>query len=369
MSAYLIPPINAEAINTTNARFGISEAMLVSSSVPETPAAAYVAGTSYALNAECSTGTAGGVITCWLSLQAANVGHTPASSPTWWKNIGTTYSVWEAATSWATGARVIRPVADVHAVFERLGAGGVDAALPEADATKWFRVSATNRWAMFDMLGSVRTAAVSPLTFTLAPGRVSALALVDASGGTVSIAMTGGGGPVYAVTSPLDATVIASWEDYFFADFAPRSNFLRLDVPMYSDGQITVTVTEDSGALSLGKCVVGIAQTLGSTNYGPRVRRKSYSLVNRDDFGDLQGITRRKSIALVSQTFFTEKSEVLKAKAALDAARTTPCIVVGLDNDQDEYAELLTLLAICNDSEVNLSNPMSCDITAEFEGI
>ena len=66
MSAYILPPINAAAINAKTTRFGITDAMLVSSSVPETPAAAYAAGTTYALGAECSTGTAGGVINAGL---------------------------------------------------------------------------------------------------------------------------------------------------------------------------------------------------------------------------------------------------------------------------------------------------------------
>ena len=63
---------------------------------------------------------------------------------------------------------------------------GATAQLPEEDATgvNWVRVGVTNRWAMFDMLVATPTVAVAPLVVRLAPGRISAAALIKASGGT-----------------------------------------------------------------------------------------------------------------------------------------------------------------------------------------
>ncbi|WP_218381817.1 hypothetical protein [Acidovorax sp. sic0104] len=52
MTAYVIPPVNAEAIGTGNDRFGIKPSMLLYSSVPEAPPAAYDPGAAYALGAE-----------------------------------------------------------------------------------------------------------------------------------------------------------------------------------------------------------------------------------------------------------------------------------------------------------------------------
>lgn len=148
--------------------------------------------------------------------------------------------MWVAGTNWATGARVIRP--NMHAVYERGAPGGVDATLPENDLTKWKRVSATNRWAMFDMLESTPTIGVSPITVVLAPGRITGLGILNADGNTVEVTETSGAGTVYHDPSSLDSTVIVSWEDYFFAEANPRSNYVRNNIPPYTDGLITVKV-------------------------------------------------------------------------------------------------------------------------------
>src|SRR6185436_13148020 len=77
----------------------INDSTLVSSSVPETTPAAYAGGTTYALGDTVSvfTGTAAVV---YRSLQNANTGHTPASSPTWWQEIGTSYATYAGGTTY-----------------------------------------------------------------------------------------------------------------------------------------------------------------------------------------------------------------------------------------------------------------------------
>ena len=368
MSAFILPPVNAEAINTSDARFGIADAMLVASSVPELPPSAYVAGTTYANGAQVNTGTVGQVITVWQSLQPANTGHAPLSSPAWWKKIGETFADWTPGT-WAEGDRVIRAVANLHTVFQRLAPGGSDSTAPELDATKWARVGTTNRWAMFDMLSAESTAAISPLVIKLSPGRISGLALLAADVGNVHIEMRSDGALVYEAFDTFDSTPVGSWDDYFFAEFSAKSNVIRLDLPTFTFGEITITITSASGFITLGKVIVGTGQALGGMLQSPRVRLKSYSTVARDDFGDITGIKRRKSVSLVSAQLMVEKAVVLRAKAALDAARTTPCVFQGLSTDTGAYAELLTFLAICTDSDVDPAHAESALINVELEGI
>lgn len=367
MTAYVIPPVNAEAINTSDARFGITDAMLVSSSVPETPPAAFNAGATYALAAEVSTGTVGGVITVWRSLQAGNTGHTPAEGA-WWTLAGTTYSAWNAATTYAIGDMVLR--ATTHRVYQRLTAGAT-AQLPEEDvsAVNWVLVGTTNRWAMFDMLSSTPTTAVGPVVIKLAPGRISAVALVGASDGAAQFHMTAYGETVWD-TDPytLDTTVIGSWEDYFFAPFDARSNLVRLDAPTYEGCELTITIAAGVG-FSLQWLVVGTAQELGKTLKGPRVRDKSFSAVDRDKFGELRDITKRRSLSLVSQTMYAEKAIIVRARTAMLSARSTPSVFVGLDNNESEYADLLTLLGICSDSDIDLQENDFSMINLEIEGV
>ena len=59
----------------------------------------------------------------------------------------------------------------------------------------------------------------------------------------------------------------------------------------------------------------------------------------------------------------------MRARAALDFAASVPCVFIGLDDDQDEYADLLSLLAICLDSDMDLAERDECEINMELEGV
>src|SRR4051812_28210568 len=81
----------------------ISESVLVSSNVAENDYAAYSSLTSYALAARVLV-VAPGVHDVYESLQAANMGHDPATSPTWWIRVGATnrWRMFDGSVSLAT---------------------------------------------------------------------------------------------------------------------------------------------------------------------------------------------------------------------------------------------------------------------------
>lgn len=70
----------------------ITDAMLHSSTVPETDHSEYAAGTTYAEGDYCIVAADH---TIYQSLQSANTGNTPSTSPTWWLNCGKT-NRWKA---------------------------------------------------------------------------------------------------------------------------------------------------------------------------------------------------------------------------------------------------------------------------------
>ena len=312
--AYVLPPVEADSINTSTVPFGITDAMLTSSTVAETD-----------------------------------------------------YTAWNAATAYTAGDFAIRTTATTHAIYLRL-ISGTTATAPEDDATNWVRVSATNRWKMFDMLSASPTTGASPLTVVLEPGRISGLAIIGAVADSVTITLVDGVDTVYSETVSLDQTIIENWDDYFFAEFAQQANVVKLDLPTYIDGVLTVTFT-GTGTLSVEKLIVGTATEVGVIQSGPRVRRRSFTTPERDDFGELTGITRRKSIPLVSQSLFIDKAMVRRARMALDLAKSCPCVFIGFDDDADANAELLTFVALCNDYEINLDHPEKAIINTELEGI
>lgn len=369
MPAYVIPPVNVDAVAVRSERFGITNDMLVYSSVREAPPPAYVPTTIYELGEECSTGVPGKEITCWRSLQGGNQNHAPAEGA-WWTQVDTTLAEWNSAQAYEPGDLVLRTA--THMVYKRVTAGA-SAEPPEKDVSgvNWTREGPTNRWAMFEMLSAVPTRTRGPVTIRLRPGRITALAMLEASDGRVTMEMHDAydqlvWGPIELST---DATPIASWEDYFFASFQPVSNLVRVDLPTYTDGVITIHV-EASGEFSLRWLVVGTAQHLGATRYGPRISNRDASVVTRDkNTNELIDVLRQRSIALVSQNLWSEKPLVLGARRALTVAGSVPCVFIGLEDQTDEYAELLTFLGLCTSFEIDLAHPVNTLISMKSETV
>lgn len=365
-TAWCLPPLNIAAINDDDARFGIAESVLTSSTVPETPPAAYNAGTTYASGAQVSTGTAGGVISVYTSLQAGNIGHTPASSPTWWKFSGYTWAAYAGGTTYAAGDHVLDATA--HLVYESLV--GSNTGNPLTDATKWAEHSTTNRWAMFDMLRASGTVeAVSPLTIVLAPGRITSLGLTGIDADTLTVTLVDGATTVYSETINLDGSIIASWEDYFFGAFRTQSIQTLLEIPTYTAGVLTITLTKTTGSISLGKCVVGTAIPLGVTEKSPDVRRTNFSSLVRDTAGQLTDITRRKIVRRVTQRVAVELANVRTVDALFDDVLYSPALWIGLDDFDNDYAYLLAFLGCLMDSRIDPAEVQVAWTTLEIEGI
>ena len=109
----------------------------------------------------------------------------------------TDYPAWASGTTYALGARVIKTA--THRIYESAIAGNVGSDPVAADG-KWIDIGPTNRWAAFDQaLGSTMTAA-SPIAVTIAASPISAVALLDVIGTSVRVQATG-----YDRTQPVGA--------------------------------------------------------------------------------------------------------------------------------------------------------------------
>lgn len=113
----------------------ITPAMVVESSLFETAPATYAAGTTYALGAYASVAGLLGEILIYKSLQASNIGHTPASSPTWWVYSSSTYGVYNPLTTYPLGQRVVDTT--THRVKESLRDGNTNRPTDNAPAWKY----------------------------------------------------------------------------------------------------------------------------------------------------------------------------------------------------------------------------------------
>ena len=149
-----------------------------SSDVQEVAPAAYAGGTTYALNAFVSVAGTLGLQNIYRSLQASNLGNTPASSPLWWVLSGTVYDPYSAGTTYAIAHRVQDNTN--HKIYQSVVAGNIGQAL--TDATKWSYVSLTNKYKAVDTSNSTKTAKATSMTFSFTPAvAVSVVALLSAN--------------------------------------------------------------------------------------------------------------------------------------------------------------------------------------------
>lgn len=234
---------------------------------------------------------------------------------------------WNAATNYAEGARCMRAVAGVHGVFQRLVAG-VTATAPENDLTNWQRVGPTSRWAMFDRATGTLSRGTDTISVTIAPGLVRAIALLDLTGTSVTVTMTNGGATVYSRTVGLNAgDGVVDWDTYFFSDIVLKRTAVLTDLPPYSGGQITITLN-GSGEVSIGTVAVGTVFEVGGARTGIGLGIIDYSKKTTDDFGTTT-LTERAFANRMTVPLILERKRVDEVARRLALLRATPVVFIG----------------------------------------
>lgn len=352
MSMKVIPPL---ALTST----------MVTTTVPEVAPAAYAAGTTYASGARVSVAGAAGLQTVYQSLQAANIGHTPASSPTWWQNVGDTYQSYSGATTYSLGDFVIDPAN--HRVYRSVVASNTGSAL--TDPLKWFLVGPTNAWAMFDILRSSATVSPVPITVTVTPGtRFDAMAFIGMGATSADATLNVSGTPVYTATENLNMRMVNDWYDYFFAPFGTQKSFVRFDVPPYSTGVLTVVFSNTGGAVSVGSLVIGLAVTLGIVQRGAESDVLNFSDVTRSSDGTAVLTPERNVPKTISSVVF-DKQYTDKIRAVRDQLNGAVAVWAGVDDAAEEYFEALLILGFYRRFTINLKDAQEPIISLELEEV
>lgn len=349
----------------------ITDAKLTSSGAVEPHApAAYAGGTTYALG---DIALVAADFTIYESLAGTNLGHTPSSSPTWWRILGPTETAYNAGTTYGLGDTASS--AATHRCYESLAAGNIGNPLPvspETTTTKWLDVGPTNKWAMFDLARNTQTVRASPLTVVIAPGeRVNTVGLTGILGNSLVISATSvtGGGAVYnSGTIDLNTREVADGYDYSFAPFGTRPSYAVFDIPSYSDIIITVTIAATSGNVKCGAMVVGTYVYLGDVQYHAKNDGLNFSSITRDVWGNATLVPRR-TIPKTNQALMLPSNRVTKAMAARVALNAVPCLWTGLDDTTSDWFEMLAIMGIYKQFEIDASLPEVATITLELEEI
>lgn len=245
----------------------------------------------------------------------------------------TDYPAYSAATTYALGALVIVVGTNIHKVYESLQATNLNHD-PATSPTWWLDRGATNRWKMFDALVNTLCTYTADITFTLAiTGRVNSISFLNMYASAIRVVATAGAdGVVFDRTINMRSNmgIIDMWS-WFFEVPEWEPNAIITDLPMYSNMTLSVTISAISGSAKCGACVVGLAKTLGDTQYGAAVGIQDYSVKTRDTWGNYTVLER----AYAKRAHFTvnvDSGAVDRLQSLLAGYRATPILYIGADN-------------------------------------
>ncbi len=348
----------------------LTSAMVTACNVPETEidTPAYAAGTTYALGDYVSVADSYN-LTFYRSLQAANTGNTPASSPTWWEAVSTGYLAWNSGTTYAVG--------DVctsnHVLYECLVIN--TNMLPDdnsgAVSPKWMSLGASNRWKMFDDKTGSKTTFVGTVTVSIIPGVIDSIAFLDLTATEIKVSMTD---PIEGLVFPetgtheiinlISESVVVDAYTYFFEPIITADSAVLLGLPPYGNATIDIEISNAGGTAEIGTVVLGMQKELGATQYNPSIGINDYSKKDVDGFGNYVVIQRAFS-KRISCDFVVTNNLVDDLVKTLSTYRTTPVVWVG----SDAGLSSMIIYGFYKSFQVNVPYFSHSTCTIEIEGL
>jgi hypothetical protein len=272
------------------------------------------------------------------------------------------YDDWSAG-SFDAGDRVLFE----HGVYEALS---TTTDQPDTGAAKdtptWVRVSAANRWKMFDGSPSAQTESEETIEVEIEPGAgVNALAALGLVGQTLTVVVDddGGEGVVYQETIDLqDTSNITNWNEWAWEDFQYRQDIVLFDLPgAYPDATISVTIDNGSATAKCGELVIGRQRAIGDALFGTSVGIKNYSTFEEDMFGVL-AIVRRGKAKKASIPVSIATAQAYIVQRVLADLADIPAVYVG-DPDRPE-----TIVFGISTFEIRVETPSRSDCSLDIRG-
>lgn len=217
----------------------------------------------------------------------------------------TDHPVWAIGTSYALAANVIKG----HKIWESVQASNLGNDPETDDGTWWAEGLATNQWKPFDGYIQDQATQANSMNWVFTPGStVTSVSLFNMDAASVTIVQDDPtDGEVYNETIDLtDNTGVFDGWSYFFSPIITRSNLCLTDLLPYSAATLSVTVTNTGGTAALGQLAFGLYETLGTTSNQMPLGIEDYTRLNEDAFGRtspaIRGYARTASPMIIVET-------------------------------------------------------------------
>jgi hypothetical protein len=273
--------------------------------------------------------------------------------PEW--GAGSTYAIDEQCTY---GLRVYQSTADANIGKNPL----TDTTIP----AWWVDVGPSNYWACFDTQTTTQMVASESVTLVVTPGRFDTFALVNARVTSVHLKIESVvDGVVYDQEHVLgNIEPVLDWYGYFFAPIGKPTELVVSGLAQLGDALVTITLNAPGGVVALGTMVFGMLSEIGSVKYGAGIGVIDYSRKDTDEYGTTTFVQRAFSnrITLPIDIKSNRVDAVYRLIAAL---RATPCLWVGADG----IYGVLTVFGFYRDFSLDIQYPTYSSASLTIEGL
>ena len=341
--------------------FAVDNTSLTASNVPETPPAAYNAGTTYA-DGDLVSVTTGTASLVYESLVGSNTGNTPASSPTFWLLLGTTYAVYNGGTAYDLDDIVISTTTN-HA-YQSLQAANTGHSL--SDTAWWLDIGPTNRYKMFDQSNTSQTENGESIDVTIdVTGRANSVSVLNLVGASLQVIIsTTEDGEIYNETINLVSSGgVTNWWEYFFQPVTRYGDWTITDLPVNNNPTIRVILTDPDATAKIGSLVVGLSRDIGTVIYPSSIGIQDYSRKEADDFGNYT-IVQRDFAKRASLKVVVAENNVDAITTILAELRATPVVFVGVEQFRSTW-----IYGFYKDWSWQFAGPNESYLNLELEGL
>lgn len=274
------------------------------------------------------------------------------------------YAAWSNATAYTVGQKVI--VVATHKIYECLinNTNKYPPDFLEGTAPEWLDLGATNRWKMFDQSYHNQTTNIESIVIVLEPGRINSLGLMNVEGSTIHIKMEVDSVIVYEKNAQMIMENVSDWYEYYYNPVEKRTDFVFTDLPVYSDGILTITISGGiADVVKCGLCIPGFYVQIGDSLWGAKAGIINYSTKEQDVFGNFNIVVRKYSKTL-SDSIRVANHRTGYVQKLLQPYYSTPALWVA-----SELYEATAIYGFYRDFSIVLEDYSGAQCSIEIEGL
>lgn len=276
-------------------------------------------------------------------------------------NLVNDYPDWTAGTYSQGDRRVVDKVA-----YEVVASSTTDNPTEgvNKDPASWIRLGYSNKWRMFTLAKDSKSTAGPTLTFTSDFGiGVDTIALLGVIGTSINVLIeTVAQGVVYDETITTTDILVDNYFDWFFLPYESKEDFIFFNLPTYPEARITITVTATADT-AIGRFIAGTSKQLGESIYGSSTGTQSFTIRDRDGFGNLN-IVPRRTIDVTEFKVAIETPSIPVVKRYITKAASEPALFFA-----DPDNEGLINFGLAEDFRIPYEYPTVSKATIEVKSI